>query len=118
MDPGHIAFSPETVSDGSGNWYGLGPLSVLPKYQKRGIGKALMKEGCHSSKACMPKDAVLGHPDYYRKFGFWNTPELVLEGVPREVFLVLSFDGRIPHGTVTFHDAFKMDGGKEAVGDI
>ncbi len=27
---GHIAFSPVTISDGSRNWYGLGPVSVLP----------------------------------------------------------------------------------------
>ena len=29
---GHIAFSPVTLSDGTGNWYGLGPVSVLPEY--------------------------------------------------------------------------------------
>jgi putative acetyltransferase len=37
-------------------------------------------------------------------------PELVLEGVPQEVFFALSFDGRIPHGTVTFHDGFMANG--------
>jgi putative acetyltransferase len=31
---GHIAFSPVTISDGSLNWYGLGPISVSPEYQK------------------------------------------------------------------------------------
>jgi putative acetyltransferase len=39
---GHIAFSPLTISDGSPNWYGLGPVSVLPEYQRRGIGRALI----------------------------------------------------------------------------
>ena len=34
---GHIAFSPVTISDGSPNWYGLGPVSVLPEWQRRGI---------------------------------------------------------------------------------
>ncbi len=29
---GHIAFSPVTISDGTQNWYGLGPVSVLPAY--------------------------------------------------------------------------------------
>lgn len=38
---GHIAFSPVTISDGAPNWYGLGPVSVLPEYQRQGIGKAL-----------------------------------------------------------------------------
>jgi putative acetyltransferase len=42
---GHIAFSPLTISDGSPNWYGLGPVSVLSEYQRQGIGKALIREG-------------------------------------------------------------------------
>ncbi len=33
---GHIAFSPVTISDGTRNWYGLGPVSVLPEYQRQG----------------------------------------------------------------------------------
>jgi putative acetyltransferase len=36
---GHVAFSPVTISDGTRNWYGLGPVSVLPAYQRQGIGK-------------------------------------------------------------------------------
>ncbi|GAB3546947.1 N-acetyltransferase [Noviherbaspirillum agri] len=108
---GHIAFSPVTVSDGSSNWHGLGPLSVLPAYQRQGIGKVLMEEGLSRLKDMGAQGCCLvGHPDYYRKFGFRNTPELVLEGVPPQVFLVLSFDGRVPHGKVIFHEAFKADG--------
>ena len=42
---GHIAFSPVTISDGTLNWYGLGPVSVLPEYQRKGIGKALIHQG-------------------------------------------------------------------------
>jgi putative acetyltransferase len=42
---GHIAFSPVTISDGTPGWYGLGPVSVLPEYQKQGIGKTLLQEG-------------------------------------------------------------------------
>ncbi len=48
---GHIAFSPVTISDGSPDWYGLGPISVLPEYQKRGIGKSLMIDGLSRLKA-------------------------------------------------------------------
>lgn len=33
----HIAFSPATISDGTPNWYGLGSVSVLPEYQRKGI---------------------------------------------------------------------------------
>jgi len=114
---GHIAFSPVTISDGTRNWYGLGPLSVLPEYQRQGIGKALMEEGLSRLKGLNAQGCCLvGHPDYYRKFGFRNVPGLVHEGVPQEVFFALSFDGHIPQGTVTFHEAFKADGHQEGIG--
>ena len=108
---GHIAFSPVTISDGTPGWYGLGPVSVLPAFQRQGIGKALIQEGLARLRGMNARGCCLvGHPDYYRKFGFRNMPELVLEGVPQEVFFALSFDGRIPHGTVTFHDGFMANG--------
>jgi putative acetyltransferase len=108
---GHIAFSPLTISDGTRNWYGLGPVSVLPDYQRQGIGKALIGEGLSRLKDMNAQGCCLvGHPDYYRKFGFKNMPGLVHEGVPQEVFFALSFDGHTPQGTVTFHDGFKADG--------
>ena len=108
---GHIAFSPVAISDGTPGWYGLGPISVLPAYQRQGIGKALIQEGLARLRGMNARGCCLvGHPDYYRKFGFRNMPELVLEGVPQEVFFALSFDGRIPHGTVTFHDGFMANG--------
>ena len=37
---GHVAFSPVTISDGTQDWYGLGPVSVLPEYQRNGVGNA------------------------------------------------------------------------------
>jgi putative acetyltransferase len=107
---GHIAFSPVAISDGTRNWYRLGPVSVLPEYQQQGIGKALIQEGLSRLKDKNAQGCCLiGHPDYYRKFGFKNMPGLVLEGVPQEVFFALSFDGHTPQGTVTFHDGFKAD---------
>jgi putative acetyltransferase len=111
---GHIAFSPVTISDGTRNWYGLGPVSVLPAYQRQGIGKALIGEGLTRLKAMNAQGCCLvGHPDYYRKFGFTNMPRLVLEGVPQEVFFALSFDGQTPQGTVAFHEGFKAGGQQE-----
>ncbi len=108
---GHIAFSAVSISDGTRNWYGLGPVSVLPEYQRRGIGKALIREGLSRLKGMNAQGCCLvGHPDYYRKFGFKNVPGLVIEGVPQEFFFALSFVGRTPQGTVTFHGAFKADG--------
>ena len=108
---GHVAFSPVTISDGTPNWYGLGPVSVLPEHQRQGIGKALIWEGLSRLKDLNARGCCLvGHPDYYKKFGFRNIPGLMLEGVPQEVFFALSFDGHTPQGTVTFHEGFKADG--------
>jgi len=108
---GHIAFSPVTISDGTRTWYGLGPVSVLPEYQRRGIGKALIQEGLSRLKDLNAKGCCLvGHPQYYRKFGFENGTGLVHEGVPQEVFFALSFDGHFPQGHVMFHEGFKANG--------
>ena len=108
---GHSAFSPVTISDGTRNWYGLGPVSVLPEYQRKGIGKALIQEGLLRLKDLDAKGCCLvGHPQYYRKFGFETVAGLIHEGVPQEAFFALSFDGHTPQGTVTFHDGFKADG--------
>jgi putative acetyltransferase len=115
---GHIAFSPVTISDGTPNWYGLGPVSVLPEHQRKGIGKALIKEGLARLKDKNAQGCCLvGHPDYYKKFGFKNMSGLVHEGVPQEVFFALSFDGHTPQGTVAFHEGFKADGQQEGAGD-
>ena len=115
---GHIAFSPVTISDDTPNWYGLGPVSVLPEYQRKGIGKALIQEGLARLKDLKAQGCCLvGHPDYYRKFGFGNMSGLVHEGVPQEVFFALTFNGHIPQGTVTFHEGFKAHGQQVAPKD-
>jgi len=108
---GHIAFSPVTMSDGTPGWYGLGPVSVLPELQRAGIGKALIRAGLARLKEMGARGCCLvGHPDYYRKFGFENANGLSLECVPPELFFALSFDGHIPQGTVTFHEGFAAAG--------
>ena len=108
---GHIAFSPVTISDGSLNWYGLGPISVLPKYQKQGIGKALVLEGLSLLKALGGQGcALVGDPNYYQRFGFRNIPSFIHNGIPQEVFLALPFDKKVPQGTVVFHRGFSAKG--------
>ena len=115
---GHIAFSPVSISDGTQNWYGLGPVSVLPEYQHRGIGKALIQEGLSRLRKLGARGCCLvGHPQYYRRFGFENVNGLVHEGVPEEVFFALSFDGHFPQGDVTFHEGFKANGQQGASAD-
>ena len=104
---GHVAVSPVTVSSGAADWYGLGPISVLPGWQGRGIGASLMKAALSELRnkgaaGCV----VLGDPAYYSRFGFNAHAELVLPGVPHEYFQALSFCGDVPAGTVAYHDAF------------
>ena len=104
---GHIAFSPVVISDGTLGWYGLGPVSVLPQFQKQGIGKALIHKGLDQLKTLGGKGcALVGDPNYYKRFGFKNIPDLIHEGIPQEVFLVLPFGSEIPRGTVVFHEGF------------
>jgi putative acetyltransferase len=109
---GHIAFSPVTISDGSPDWYGLGPISVLPAYQRRGIGSALIREGLSRLKDLGARGCCLvGHPEYYGRFGFQNNIRgLGHEGVPAQAFFALSFDGHMPQGVVEFHPGFMADG--------
>jgi putative acetyltransferase len=108
---GHIAFSPVSISGRSCDWYGLGPISVLPDRQKQGIGKALIHEGfsvlrSRGAKGC----ALVGDPDYYKRFGFRNIPDLILEGVPQEYFLALPFGENSASGVVVFHEGFRAKG--------
>ena len=108
---GHVAFSPVKIADGSTNWYGLGPVSVLPEYQKQGIGTSLINEGLSFLKDLRGQGcALVGDPNYYKRFGFKNYPELVHEGVPQEVFLAFPFNDKVPQGTVVFHEGFLANG--------
>jgi putative acetyltransferase len=105
---GHVAFSPVRISDGTAGWYGLGPVSVLPEHQRRGIGKALIERGLarvreRGGQGC----ALVGDAGYYARFGFRSVPGLVHEGVPPEVFLVLPFTDAVPQGRVVFHEGFR-----------
>lgn len=112
---GHIAFSPVTISDGTPNWYGLGPVSVLPEYQRQGVGTGLIHEGLSRLKKLNASGCCLvGHPEYYQRFGFKNIAGLILEGVPPEVFFAVPFITPTPQGIVHFHQAFMADGSQQA----
>jgi putative acetyltransferase len=52
----------------------------------------------------------VGHPNYYKQFGFQNFPELIYEGVPLEVFFALPFTEKVPKGIVVFHEGFLANG--------
>jgi predicted N-acetyltransferase YhbS len=104
---GHIAFSPVTISDGSRGWCGLGPLSVIPAYQGRGIGRALVRAGLeHLETANMAGCVVLGDPAYYSGFGFIYDPKLILGGAPAGYFQRLVLKGSLAQGEVAYHLGF------------
>jgi putative acetyltransferase len=104
---GHIAFSPVTISDGSQDWYGLGPVSVLPEFQGEGIGKSLINKGLSTLQALGAMGCVLaGDPGYYNRFGFKSPSNMVVEGVPQQYFLAISFGENEPRGAVVFHESF------------
>lgn len=104
---GHIAFSPVTISDVSPRWYGIGPFSVLPEYQRRNIGSALVAEGLSKVKTLDGKGCILvGDPGIYHRLGFRNISGLVREGIPQEVFVALPFGEALPSGTVAFQAGF------------
>ncbi|NLX18861.1 MAG: N-acetyltransferase [Desulfobulbus sp.] len=104
---GHIAFSDVDISDGSTGWYALGPLSVLPAMQRKGIGSALVRAGLKELRQRGAHGCVLlGNPAFYRQFGFRNNPDLLLAESPQENFLAQSLTGENARGVVTYHPAF------------
>ncbi len=104
---GHVAVSPVTISSGAAGWYGLGPISVAPDRQGRGIGSRLMIEALAELRRLGGRGCVvLGDPAYYGRFGFRTRLGLHLPGVPPEYFQALSLSGEPPTGTVRYHEAF------------
>jgi putative acetyltransferase len=104
---GHVAVSPVSISNGASGWFGLGPISVLPEHQRRGVGSRLMHEALRilreqGAAGCV----VLGEPEYYSRFGFQADPNLILPDVPPEYFQAISLDSSRPPGTVSYHQAF------------
>lgn len=91
---GHIVFSPVTVSANPGVLLmGLGPMSVLPNHQQKGIGSALVREGLDRclSIGCSAV-VVLGHPDYYPRFGFVPASRYGISSeydAPDEAFMII-----------------------------
>lgn len=104
---GHVAVSPVTITDGAQNWFGLGPISVLPEKQGLGIGSMLMKAAVSELKVIDANGCVLlGEPDYYARFGFEVIDGLTLPNVPKEYFQALLLKGTWPQGEVNYHQAF------------
>jgi putative acetyltransferase len=92
---GHIMYSPITIG-GKVTGAALGPMAVLPEYQRRGIGSELVKRGNERlKKDTCPFIIVLGHAEYYPRFGFEpaSAHDVRCEwGVPANVFMLRVLD--------------------------
>ena len=104
---GHVALSPVTINGKSNGWYGLGPVSVRPDRQRRGLGQLLIRTGLDRLRAMDAQGCVvLGEPFYYDRFGFISDPDLRYGHAPPEYFQRLAFTNNIPTGEVAYHPAF------------
>jgi putative acetyltransferase len=108
---GHIMYSPAVIGDLTGA--ALGPMAVLPEYQRQGIGSRLVAAGNQQLvvEGC-PFVVVVGHPTFYPRFGFTPASARGITcrwKVPDEVFMVLVLDetrmGRVA-GMATYRDEF------------
>ena len=107
---GHIAFSPVELSDGSRDWFGLGPLSVTPLRQGQGIGGALIRQGLEMLKARNAAGCVvMGEPDLYRKFGFRNDAKISYADCAPQYFLAQALSLAGGSGMVTYDEAFYVN---------
>ena len=113
---GHILFFSLEIqsSQHSHAAVGLGPMAVLPKHQKRGIGAALIREGLSllQQQQVHPGVIVLGHADYYPRFGFGLASTFGITtsyDVPDDVFMAHElYSGAFADkgGTVIYSDEF------------
>lgn len=98
---GHILYSPVSVNINGDSIIGagLGPMAVLPEYQRQGIGSKLIDTGNNMlQKSGFPFIVVLGHPEYYPRFGFKPASAYGIKcewDVPDDVFMVMFFDQTI-----------------------
>jgi putative acetyltransferase len=92
---GHILLTRITVEGGSRTHaaLALAPMAVLPSFQKKGIGSALVSRGLEEARGLGHRVViVVGHPDYYPRFGFAPAKPLGILPpfeVPSEAFMVL-----------------------------
>lgn len=104
---GHVAFSEVTIGSVEG-WHGLGPVSVAPAWQGRGVGQALVRAGLKAIRDLGSGGCVLlGDPSYYGRFGFESDPRLSYGGEVSAYLLRLVLEGEPLSGEVLYHPSFQ-----------
>jgi len=113
---GHILFSPVTVESEYSSFeaISLAPMAVLLAYQRKGIGSQLVLDGLEECR-CLGHEivVVLGHPDYYPRFGFVLAKPKGIDCefvVPDEAWMLLELkEGALAgrRGTVKFQPEFR-----------
>lgn len=110
---GHIIFTKATVDNSE--ILVLAPLSVLPRYRRKGIGTALMQEGHKIAKKLGYKYAVvLGSEPYYSRIGYIPADLYGINppfDVPRENFMAYRINETAPdiYGIVKYAKEFGID---------
>ncbi|WP_318209682.1 MULTISPECIES: bifunctional class I SAM-dependent methyltransferase/N-acetyltransferase [unclassified Streptomyces] len=90
----------------------LAPVAVAPAYQRTGAGKAVVRAVLDAARLRgEPLVLVLGHPEYYPKFGFVRASEYGIKPgfeVPDEAMMALVLDDSVPvpPGTIAYPAAF------------
>ena len=108
---GHIAFSPVTINGDNRGWFGLGPVSVDPGFQKQGVGSQLINMGLSKIKQKgTPGCVLIGNPAYYHRFGFQSDGNLIYGEVPLPIVQWLSFGNETPNGVLKYASAFERHG--------
>jgi len=103
---GHVAISP-VEWDGGDRWFGLGPVSVDPRHQGRGVGAALIQRALDDIRIAGAAGCVVaGDSGYYSRFGFQSDPRWTYPGLPPEYFMALPFAPVTGAGVVRYHSAF------------
>jgi len=100
---GHIAFSPVSLTESLDGWVGLGPVSVWPVRQRKGIGGLLINRGLELLRDReVPGCVLIGDPNYYSRFGFVGDGRIAYRALPKEVVQWLAFSDLPPSGVLKF----------------